>query len=43
MTRFSKAEKAFRMLLDCVYPCKTKTSHKIMSPCHLGQSGEIHA
>lgn len=43
MTRFSKAEKAFRMLLDCVYPGKTKTSHKIMGPCHLGQSGEIQA
>lgn len=43
MALFKKAEKAFKMLLDCVYPCKTKTSHKIMGPCHLGQSGEIRA
>ena len=43
MTRFSRAEKAFRMLLDCVYPCKTKWSRNIMVPCHLGQSGEEHA
>ena len=43
MTRFSRAEKAFRMLLDCVYSCKTKLSRNIMVPCHLGQSGEEHA
>lgn len=43
MTRFSRAEKAFRMLLDCVYPCKTKLSRNIMVPCHLGQSGEEYA